>query len=108
VEDVRELEPEELATWRETGKRHVLVDVRLDQERELAQIDGAMHIPMQEFAARIDEVPRENPVVVMCKVGERSYRVASFLVSRGYTQVYNLEGGIDAYAERVDSSIPRY
>ena len=108
MEDVRTLEVEELATWRETGKPYVLVDVRVDKELELARIDGAVHIPMHEFVARLEEVPRESPIVVMCKVGERSYRVASFLVSRGYTDVYNLEGGIDAYSERVDPSIPRY
>jgi rhodanese-related sulfurtransferase len=105
---VGELEVEEFARWRSSGRSHVLIDVRTDDELAIARIDGAVHIPMHQFVQRIGEVPREEPIVVVCHVGERSYRVASFLIANGYTDVFNLEGGIDAYSERVDSSIPRY
>lgn len=106
--DVRELDVEELARWGETDRSFTLLDVRRDDELEQAAVSGALHIPMHEVQRRIGEVPRDKPLVVMCHYGDRSWRVARFLLTDGFQEVYNLEGGIDAYSLRVDSSIPRY
>lgn len=104
----RELDVASLDRWKKTGAEHVLLDVREPAECAVAAIDGALRIPMRELPQRIDEIPREKPVVVMCHVGERSARVASFLLASGFGDVYNLEGGIDAYSQIVDPTIPRY
>ena len=93
---------------RASGAPHVLLDVRNDDEVRQAGLAGALHIPMYEIPARLSEVPKSSTIVVMCHVGERSRRVAEFLVDRGFTAVFNLEGGIDAYATNVDLSVPRY
>jgi rhodanese-related sulfurtransferase len=85
-----------------------LLDVRRDDEVRHAAIPGSLHIPMHELRGRLGDVPREKPVVVLCHLGERSLHVTRFLIAAGMNDVYNLEGGIDAYSRGVDPSIPRY
>jgi rhodanese-related sulfurtransferase len=86
----------------------VLLDVREPDERTAASIDDALTIPMNEIPARIGELPKHQPIVVMCHGGMRSLRVAQFLKSKGFEQVFNLAGGIDAWSREVDPSITRY
>lgn len=105
---VEQLQVEELAEWRRSGKAHLLLDVREDDEVALASIDGALHVPMREIAARLGEIPHDADVAVLCHVGVRSYAVARYLSEQGYEAVYNVTGGIDRYSEIVDPSIPRY
>jgi rhodanese-related sulfurtransferase len=108
VDVYREMEAGDLAAWQTSGKTHVLLDVREPHELQRASFSGALAIPMNEIPARTDEIPRDKPIVVACHYGARSATVAQFLVSRGFSDVYNLEGGIDAYAVTVDPTIPRY
>lgn len=105
---MNEISVEELAQWRASGKNFVLLDVREPSELEQASLQGALHIPMREVPARAGEIDRSADVAVLCHHGGRSERIAGFLASHGFTNVVNVEGGIDAYAERVDSTIPRY
>jgi rhodanese-related sulfurtransferase len=102
------LTPEELRAWREEGRAYALLDVRSPQECEIAALLPAIRIPMNEIPARLAEIPAGTPIVVICHLGERSGHVAAFLAVSGFSHVYNLEGGIDAYASRVDPAIPRY
>jgi rhodanese-related sulfurtransferase len=88
--------------------RVVLLDVREPWERELAVIDPSLHIPMQEVPARVDELPRDRPIVVYCHTGVRSAMVAGYLAQRGFSSVANLSGGIDAWSVEVDPEVPRY
>lgn len=99
-----EIEAGEFATWRAGGRDHVLLDVREDEELAVDAIDGALHIPMNEVPGRIDEIPKDKPVIVMCAVGIRSWHVAQFLAARGVDRVYNLEGGIEAYRRRAKTN----
>jgi rhodanese-related sulfurtransferase len=105
--DYRDMDVAELARWKSEGKDFVLLDVRNHNEVELASIPGAINIPMREVQARVREIPRGKPVVVMCHIGERSTRIARFLVTDGFGDVFNLDGGIDAYA-LLDHSVGRY
>ncbi|MBV9272202.1 MAG: hypothetical protein JO165_13995 [Candidatus Eremiobacteraeota bacterium] len=105
---MREITVEELAEWRKSGKHFVLLDVREPDEVETASVDGALHIPMGDVPARCAEIDRDTHVAVMCHKGGRSSRIARFLQSQGYENVVNVNGGIDAYAERVDETVPRY
>ena len=106
---VDELEPEEVARRVRAGPdRVVLLDVREPHERELAVIEPSVHIPMNEVAARIDELPKGKELVVYCHSGARSMMVASFLEHRGFAPVANLAGGIDAWSRTVDPNVPRY
>jgi rhodanese-related sulfurtransferase len=105
---INEISVQDLARWRAEGKKFMLLDVREHDEVAAASIDGAKHVPMREIPLRYDELPNDVPIAVMCHHGGRSERVAAFLNAQGLQNVVNVEGGIDAYAELVDPTIPRY
>ena len=63
-------------------------------------------VPMQQVPGRLDEIPRDQPVVVVCHHGMRSLQVAHFLAAQGYADVANLTGGIDAWSRSVDPTVP--
>ncbi|ANJ26410.1 rhodanese-like domain-containing protein [Agromyces aureus] len=71
----------------------VILDVREPHELERARIDGALHIPLGELLARVDEVPRDTTVYTLCHVGGRSAQAAAYLESIGVDAV-NVTGGI--------------
>lgn len=98
---------EELAQWREEGKAHTLIDVRESNEYEFANIGGTL-IPLGEVQARMDEIPTEGDVVMMCRSGGRSGQAAAMLAAAGRTNIINLTGGILAWADKVDTTIPKY
>lgn len=108
MRDVAELRPDELRAWQISGRAYVLLDVRSPQECRLAAMSGAVQIPMGEIPSRLADVSSDKPVVVVCHYGERSARVGAFLAANGFPEVYNLEGGIDAYAAQIDPTIGRY
>src|SRR6516165_12713338 len=85
-----------------------LIDVREPFEYEIARIDGAKLIPLAEIAERTDELQREQPIVVHCHSGTRSAQAVRLLQQRGFSNVYNLEGGIDAWSDQIDPSVPKY
>jgi hydroxyacylglutathione hydrolase len=75
-----------------------LVDVRSESEWDAGRIDGAMHVTLGYLTDRIDELPREKPIVVQCQSGSRSAIGASLLRARGFDRVVNLTGGLTAWA----------
>lgn len=103
-----EVSVEILAKRRAAEPDMVLLDVREPDEVATAHIDGAVHIPMREIAARADELDRSAAIAVFCHHGGRSERVVGYLTANGFANVVNVDGGIDAYAEKIDPSIPRY
>lgn len=105
---IKEIDVSELAHWRQEGKEFVLLDVREPDEIASASIPESQNIPMGEIPQRIGELPREVPIAVLCHHGGRSERVAHFLAAQGFAEVANVEGGIDAYARQIDSTIPTY
>jgi rhodanese-related sulfurtransferase len=98
----------ELKRRHDAGEKLVLLDVREPDEVTTASIPWATAIPMMQIPARIDEIPHDVPVVVMCHHGGRSDRVAQFLAANGYDNAVNLDGGIDAWSVSVDPGVPRY
>jgi sulfur-carrier protein adenylyltransferase/sulfurtransferase len=85
-----------------------LIDVREPFEYEIARIDGAKLIPLAEIGERTEELQREQPIVVHCHSGTRSAQAVRLLQQRGFSNVYNLEGGIDAWSDQIDPSVPKY
>ena len=79
--------------WAENEKTLFILDVRSPQEHASGHLGGHL-IPLPELAKRADEIPRNNKVVIYCRSGARSQVALEFLKSLGYTQVYNLIGGI--------------
>ncbi|MGY0230215.1 rhodanese-like domain-containing protein [Longispora urticae] len=74
-----------------------LLDVREHDEWAAGHAPDAVHVPMSEIPARLAEVPQDGDVVVICRVGGRSARVVSYLQGNGYANVFNLDGGMQAW-----------
>ena len=85
----------------------ILLDVREEAELEAAALANALHLPMGEIPARLAEIDNKKTIICMCRSGGRSAQVADFLARQGYTRVFNLTGGIHAWSDLVDSSIPK-
>src|SRR5213083_929614 len=98
----------ELKRKTEAREAFELIDVREPFEYEIARIDGATLIPLGEIAERTDELQREQTIVVHCHSGSRSAEAVRLLQQRGFTSVYNLEGGIDAWSDQIDPTVPKY
>ena len=98
---------QELKRRLDAGEDVQLIDVREPFEQQIAQIGGKL-IPMNDVPARLGEIDREREVVVHCKMGGRSQRVAEFLQQAGYAKVKNLAGGITAWSEQIDPGVPKY
>jgi rhodanese-related sulfurtransferase len=77
--------------------RPLIVDVREPDEFAAQRIEGSVLIPMSQFVARHDELPRDRPLVMQCQSGSRSASATMYLVQRGWTDVRNLDGGITAW-----------
>jgi rhodanese-related sulfurtransferase len=89
-----------------------LVDVREADEVAFAALPGFRNFPMSAYFGNVDALKEaldpHKPTVVLCHHGVRSWHMGSFLSQHGFTDLYNVEGGIDAYTSEVDASIPRY
>ena len=105
--DVGVIEPTELAR-RLAAAPVRLLDVRTDEEWAIVHLDGAMHIPIAELDQRIEELDPDAPLVVYCKMGGRGARAVRVLLDHGFTHVVNLSGGLDRWADEIDTTIPRY
>ncbi|MEI8134821.1 MAG: molybdopterin-synthase adenylyltransferase MoeB [bacterium] len=101
-----DLSVEEYAIYRKT-QPHTLLDVREDYEFDISNLGGIL-IPLSELPDRIDEVPRDKEIVVICHYGIRSKKGQMILRSNGFDTVRNLSGGIEAWSKRIDSSVPMY
>ncbi|CAN7253269.1 rhodanese-like domain-containing protein [Trinickia sp. LjRoot230] len=99
-----------LAEWLADTSRPapVLLDVREPWEITTASIAGCVSIPMREIPANSEALDDEAPIVCICHHGARSANVAMFLEGRGFKQVFNLQGGIDAWSHQVDPTVPTY
>lgn len=90
----------------------VVLDVREPWEVQLASVraDGftLLTIPMGSVAQRVSEIPREQPVACLCHHGRRSAQVALFLLGQGFAAVLNISGGIHAWSQELDPSVPQY
>jgi sulfur-carrier protein adenylyltransferase/sulfurtransferase len=89
------------------GEDVYIVDVREPFEYRIANIGGKL-IPLNEVPRRLSEIDRNREVIVQCKSGSRSQKIAEFLKQSGYPNVVNLEGGILAWADKIDPSVKKY
>ena len=99
---------EDLAEMRSLGTQHSLLDVREEVEIAICSITDSLFIPMQEIPEKLDELPLDHPLIVMCHHGGRSASVTEYLRNNGFTNAFNLEGGIDAWATSIEENMARY
>jgi adenylyltransferase/sulfurtransferase len=92
----------------DVGESFSLIDVREPFEYEIARIDKATLIPLREIVGRASELERNNEIIIHCHSGARSAEAVRVLQQKGFSKVYNLEGGIDAWSDEIDPSVPKY
>jgi molybdopterin/thiamine biosynthesis adenylyltransferase/rhodanese-related sulfurtransferase len=103
-----EIEPTELKQKLDRGDKFVLVDVREPHEWQIARIPTAKLIPLGDVAKRMGELNPADEIVVHCRSGVRSAKAAQLLLDSGFKNVKNLKGGILAWSDKVDPSVPKY
>ena len=104
---VRNVLPLVAQQWLSNGDASML-DVRTAEERDIAKIEGTLTIPIADLEGRLDELNQDQRWIVHCHKGPRSTRAARLLEQHGFTDVHNLEGGIDAWSKDVDPTLSRY
>jgi len=105
--EIPQITVKELKQRIDAGQDVFLLDVREPYEYQIAQIGGKL-IPQNDVPQRLAEIPRDRDIVVHCRSGVRSQRIAELLKQAGYPRVSNLAGGILAWSEEIDPSVPKY
>ncbi len=91
------------------GDTPFILDVRTRMEWEICHLGDSILLPLQELTFRAEEtVPKDREIVVLCHTGIRSAAAVEYLAGQGYRKVWNLTGGIDAWAAKIDPTMPRY
>jgi monothiol glutaredoxin len=104
---IRQLSAPDLKALLESGTAIELVDVRTEEERAMATIDGSRLLDQAYHDALLLR-DRDTPIVFQCHHGIRSQHAAEYFRGEGFRNLYNLRGGIDAWSVLVDPSVPRY
>src|SRR5438552_19094696 len=104
---IRQLSAPELKTLIESGIPFELVDVRSDEERAVARIEGSRLLD-QAYHDALLHLDRNTPIVFQCHHGIRSQHAAEYFRQHGFVNLHNLQGRIDAWSLLVDASVPRY
>ncbi len=99
---------QELQQRMDRGANFTLLDVREESEYAICRIPGSRLIPLGELESRLHELPEGHEILVHCKAGPRGTKAVKLLKDRGFGQVYNVSGGILAWAEEIDTSVPKY
>lgn len=112
---IDQIRPSQLEAWfasLPTGTAPLVLDVREPHELAIARVQDAgvevLAIPMGTVPVRLAELDPERPIACLCHHGGRSMQVASFLAARGFNQIANVAGGIDAWSTERDPAIARY
>lgn len=105
-----QITPQSLQQWLadEGRKSPVLLDVREPWEYQTCRIEGSVLAPMNTIPVRAHELDPDAETVVICHHGARSYQVGMFLERNGFCHLYNLQGGVNAWADQVEPTMPRY
>lgn len=103
-----DISPVEVKARLDRGDDFQLIDVREVFEHQICNIPQAKLIPLGELPKRLNEIDRSREVVVHCKMGGRSAKAADLLRANGYTKVLNMTGGILAWSDKVDPTVPKY
>lgn len=105
---MKEKTVEQLKQMLDNKEDFQLIDVREPHEYEICNLNGEL-IPMNEVPANLDKISKDKTVVVHCRSGARSGNIVQYLESNyGYTNLYNLKGGILAWADEIDPEMPKY
>ena len=109
-DQIGEVEAVELNERLSSEKPPFLLDVRQPHEWDIVNLEpkGAVMIPLAELRDRLDELPTDQEIVVYCRTGARSESAARLLAQEGFSRVFNFVGGIHAWVDEIDPSLPKY
>jgi adenylyltransferase/sulfurtransferase len=105
---IPEITPAEVKKKMDAHEPFVLIDVREPHEYQICSIPGSKLIPLGEVAKRMSELDSADEIVVHCKSGMRSAKAVDFLLKSGFKKIQNMKGGILAWSDQVDPSVPKY
>jgi adenylyltransferase/sulfurtransferase len=105
---IPEITPAEVKKKMDAHEPFVLIDVREPHEYQICSIPGSKLIPLGEVAKRMSELNSADEIVVHCKSGMRSAKAVDFLLKSGFRKIHNMKGGILAWSDQVDPSVPKY
>jgi sulfur-carrier protein adenylyltransferase/sulfurtransferase len=108
VETAGDIEPTEVKQKIDRGDSFVLIDVRETHEHQICNIPYAKLIPLGELPKRVNELNTTDEIIAHCKSGMRSAKAVDFLKQAGFKRVRNMKGGILAWSDKVDPSVPKY
>jgi adenylyltransferase/sulfurtransferase len=103
-----EIDPVEVQAKIALGDPFVLIDVREPHEYQIAHIPYAKLIPLGDLPKRVNELNSADEIVAHCKSGMRSAKAVEFLKQAGFKKVKNMKGGIQAWSDKVDPTVPKY
>jgi len=103
-----DIDPTEVKRMLDRGDKFVLVDVREPHEFQICRIPGSTLIPLGELPKRVNELNSADEIVAHCKSGMRSAKAVDFLKQAGFKKVRNMTGGILAWSDKVDPTVPKY
>jgi rhodanese-related sulfurtransferase len=101
-----QLSPKDLKARLDANEPLTMIDVREDWEVALGKLPDAAHIVMNTIPDHLDEIPKDRPVVFICRSGQRSEAVANWVQAQGWTNVLNLTGGVQRWMQDVDPTFP--
>jgi len=104
---MKEVTVVELKKLKDSNADFQLIDVREEHELEISEI-GGVHIAMAEVMDNLDKISKDKQVVIHCRSGARSGAICQALEANGFTNVYNLKGGIIAWSTEIDPLITKY
>lgn len=104
---MKETTVQELKKKKDSNDHFTLLDVREPHEYQISNIDGKL-IPLDDLPGKLDELDKEKEIVVMCRSGARSAKAVQLLEKKGFKNVSNLVGGVNAWAKEIDTSLPVY
>ena len=104
----KSIQPGELSRRIKRGDDLLLIDVREQEEFDVARVEGSRLLPLSRLGEWADTLDPERETVLLCHHGIRSAQACAVLSRQGFNKLYNLAGGIDRWSTEVDPSVPRY
>ena len=108
MNNIKEISVQSLNKKINNNEDFSLIDVREHKELKISKISQAIHIPMNTIPDNLNQIPYEKTIIIMCKSGGRSAQVCKYLNNKGYSNIYNLKGGIISWALEIDSTLDTY
>ena len=104
----KDITPSEAKKLIEENKNVKIIDVREKWEYDIANLEDSMLFPLSTFEDNLDKLNKDDDLLIICHHGMRSRKFCNYLSRLGYKKLFNLAGGIDAWSDEIDSSVPKY